>query len=947
MNANITRGLFCAFAALSIVAVTAPSARARVEAEALVGRPFGVGRIAISGEAVDMTQVRIAAADGRALYPAIGTGAVGRLIGQILGDPASRPAGSVNIFFLFRGDDPLEITVNLPREMKFTVRPTAGNPRQFDRLQTAWWREYSSVARQVRDASDRPPLLEDYLTTMLARRLNLAPPLLDRLRQENESSPLTTQSLELLLSMERLRSETMKATLRGETDFGQPLDAAIPAAPEWNPLPLPAADAAAVEVPIEPIAMRVPHECFYVRFGRFSNYLWMNKLTEEFGGDISSMVTMRSYIAPINQRVQRQLALEQSALGELLGDQVIADVAIIGLDTFTREGAAIGILFQARNAVLGNDLRNQQRRALAREKGNGATLETVQIGGRDVSFLSTPDNRVRSFYVSDGPFHLVTTSRAMVERFLAVGSGEGSLGNSAEFRYARQTMPLDRQDTIFVYFSAAFFEGLLTPQYQIELTRRMKSVTDIELLSLARLAAVGEGVSSDSFDELIAAGLLPPGFGRRPDGSGPVLADGQIIDSRRGARGAFLPIPDVELTAATEAEATRAAALSEAFAREWRQMDPLMIGIRRTALDNQRERIVIDGELAPLDESKYGWVLSMLGPPSREMVTPAAGDIVSMQMSARGGLLAPSVPSHYLFLGIQDMAPLGDLQPTGLLKTLQIIRTTPGYVGGWPKPGFLDLLPFNLGGSVPDENGFSRLPFGVWRRQGAGFSVLSFDPQMLASVTPQLRVVEAETEAQIRLHIGDLSEAKFKPWVQGLYYMRALDASAGNIRLLAALHQQLGVPLADCRTVAEDLLDAELHCPLGGEFKLVEEVGFAPVWQSTAWSGRSLAEIPADFEAPLLKWFRGVDAHLIKADGRIIARAEFDVQREPPQGGGFELPLFNLFGSGQKAVKPKEPLPPAEELPPPPLPPVPMIEFPREPAGDLEIPPPPPRPRAR
>jgi hypothetical protein len=178
--------------------------------------------------------------------------------------------------------------------------------------------------------------------------------------------------------------------------------------------------------------------------------------------------------------------------------------------------------------------------------------------------------------------------------------------------------------------------------------------------------------------------------------------------------------------------------------------------------------------------------------------------------------------------------------------------------------------------------------------------------------------------------------------VQGLYYTRALEASAGNARLLAALHQQLGVPLADCRAVAEDLLDAGLHCPLGGEFKLVEEMGFPPVWQSTAWSGRSLAEIPTDFEAPLLKWFRGVDAHLIKADGRIIARGELDVQREPLQRGGFELPLFNLFGSGQKAVKPKEPLPPAEELPPPPLPPVPMIEFPREPTGDLEIPPPPP-----
>jgi hypothetical protein len=459
----------------------------------------------------------------------------------------------------------------------------------------------------------------------------------------------------------------------------------------------------------------------------------------------------------------------------------------------------------------------------------------------------------------------------------------------------------------------------------------MKAVTDMELLQLARLAAAGEGVRSETVEDLVEAGLLPRGFGRRPDGSGPVMTDTSSFDSRRGARGFFTPIPDVKISGVTAAEAARVSRLGEAFATQWRRMDPLVVGIRRTALDDNRERIVIDGELAPLDESKYGWILSMLGPPTREMVTPARGDIVSMQISARGGILSPAVPPHYLFLGIQDMAPLGELQPTGLLKTLQMIRTTPGYIGSWPKAGFLDMLPFNLGGSEPDPDGFSRLPFGVWRRQGGGFSVLAFDPQLLADVTPQLRVVEAETPAQIRLHVGDLSQAKFRPWVNGLYYSRALEASAGNVRLLHAMNQQLGVPLADCRQAAENLLDAELVCPLGGKYELVEDIGRGEgrrvsegglSWQSSAWAGRRLGQVPDDFEAPLIKWFRGVDAHLIKDGERIVARAELDVQRDAAAAGPkFELPLFDLFGGGQRALKPKPPKPGAEELPPP-LPPV-------------------------
>ena len=926
--------------ALAVVAASllASPAHARIEGEALAGRPFGVGRITVTGAdaAIDMNRVLIADREGRVCYPAVGTGVFGRLIGQVLGDPADRPAANTTIYFLFLGERPLDITVYTPQAVRVPLEPERGAGRQFDRqferMITIWWRQYSAAARNVRAAGDRPPSLEDYLLTMLARRLGLVPPLLDRLGGEPRPA-LTSQSLELLLSMERLRSETMRDTMQGRGDFGQPADQPLPPAARWAPLPL-AREARPAE--IEPLAMRVPHECFYVRFGRFSNYLWLNRLVEEYGGDIGSMVTLRSYVAPMSQRTQRQLALEQSALSELLGDRVIADVAIIGRDTFSHEGAAIGILFQAKNEVLASDLANQRKRALAREKDHGITEQKLQIGGREVSLLSTPDNRVRSFYAVDEPYHLVTTSRAIAERFLAVSAdGRGSLGQSAEFQSARRTMPLDREDTIFVYFSAAFFEGLLSPQYQVELERRMKAVTDMELLQLARLAAVAEGIPAQSTADLAAAGFLPRGFGRRPDGSGPVLTDNSQFDSRRGARGFFTPIPDVKIDGVTRAEADRVARLAEAYATTWRRMDPLMVGIRRTALDDNRERIVIDGELSPLDETKYGWILSMLGPPTREMITPAEGDIVSMQMSARGGLLSPNIPPHYLFLGVQDMAPLGQMQPTGLLKTFQMIRTLPGYLGSWPKAGYLEMLPLDLGGGVPDENGFSRLPLGLWRRQGAGFSVLAFDPQLLANVTPQLRVVEAATPAQIRLHVGDLSQAKFRPWVNGLYYSRALEASAGNVRLLNALNQQLKVPMDECRAVAEDLLDGGLICPLGGEYELVQVEGGSEAWRSTAWAGRQIGQVPETFEAPLLKWFRGIDAHVIKEGDSLVTRAELDVDREPREERKFELPLFNLFGNGQKALEPKEPQPPVEELPPPPLPPV-----TRPPQA--EIPPPPP-----
>lgn len=899
-------------------------AQAKVEVEALAGTPFGVGRITLSGldAPLDLTRLFLKEKNGRAHYPAIHSGVLGRLIGEVLGDPTQRPLANVTVWFLFRGEQPLELTLYTPQPIALTATPRFETPRRFQRELQQWWRQYNAFWRQQHLEDNHPPLVSVYLTAMLARRLGLEQPLAQRQEvREARSLRTTTQSLELLLGLESLRLATLRRTMLGDGDFQASANLPLPPDTAFRSPSLPA-EVPAVE--IEPLAMRVPVEWFYVRFGRFSNYLWLNYLMQEYGGDISSMVTLRSYLMPLNQRVQEQLGLEQSALAEVLGERVIADVALVGRDTFTREGAAIGILFQARsNSLLRNDLMAQRQRALRRFASRGATSQTLQIAGREVSFVATPDNRLRSFYVSDGDFHLVTTSRAMVERFLAVDQGRGSLGRSAEFRSARRALPLVRNDTVLVYFSSAFFEGLFSPQYQVELQRRMKSITDLELVQLARWAARGEGRPDRTLSELVAGGYLPPGFGRRPDGSGPVLTDGELLDSRRGARGTFLPIPDVKLEGITAQEAQRLAALQAQLAEEWRRMDPLLIGIQRTALNDQGlERIVIDGNLAPLDESKYGWVLSILGPPTRQMITPAPGDVVSVQAAVRGGVILPRIPPHHLFLGIQDVPPLTALPTSGLLQTLNLLRSTPGYLGSWPTAGFLDLLPFNLGGSVPDPDGFSQLPFGVWRRQGHGFSVVSFDPELLARVTPHLRVVESEVPAQLRVHVADLSRSKIRPWIVHVYYQRGLAASAGNARFLMQLAQQLQIPLEEAKAAAQQLLDAELHCPLGGQYQLVAEPGGLAVWQSTAWAKRDGGQPPEDFEAPLLKWFRGLDAHLTRDGDQITTRIELDMQRQPT-APKFDLPLldFNkLFGGGQKALKPKAPI--EAEQSPPPLPPV-------------------------
>ena len=355
---------------------------------------------------------------------------------------------------------------------------------------------------------------------------------------------------------------------------------------------------------------------------------------------------------------------------------------MIGMDTFTREGAAVGAVFEAKNKLLEVDLSRQRHEALLTEQEHGATKTNVKIGDRDVSFLSTPDNRLRSFYLVDGNYHLVTNSHHIVERFLAVRDGTGSLGASQEFRHARSSIPTSRDDTIFVYFSSAFFENLLSPAYLIELNRRLHAATDLELVMLARLAAPTKDCRAKHWTNWSAAGFLPSGFGKRADGSGPIVAQSALLDSLRGVRGYFLPVPDVRIEGISPDEQTRYAAQSAYYAENWKQMDPLLVAIKRFALDDAgRERVTIDALISPLEETKYGWYLALLGEPTRFHISPPAGSLASAEATLRGGLIFPGIPAHTLFLGVQDKDTLQAPQRLEGPRMLEMVRTLPAYLG--------------------------------------------------------------------------------------------------------------------------------------------------------------------------------------------------------------------------------------------------------------------------
>ena len=201
-------------------------AQVRIDAEAVTGGRFGVGRIKavlpeqMLPEPLGAEGLRLNEKNCRALYPAVHApevgavvkeilaeqsplfrrqpllGQIGGLVGSLLDQPPT-----VTIYFLFRGDAPLELTLEGRSAHAIAVTPRS-DPAAHRRFLEAWWRQYTAPPGLLETKPDYPPLVENYLTATLARRLSL------KLPEEKQTQPWRQeleQELGLMLGTESVR----------------------------------------------------------------------------------------------------------------------------------------------------------------------------------------------------------------------------------------------------------------------------------------------------------------------------------------------------------------------------------------------------------------------------------------------------------------------------------------------------------------------------------------------------------------------------------------------------------------------------------------------------------------------------------------------------------------------------------------------------------------------
>ncbi len=911
--------------------------------EGYSGKPFGVGRITLSlpeaalPEPLGAEGLRISDTQGRVLYPAARVPLVGNLLRDVVGQTPLLSGGPVReevggllrellkepppttIYFLFRGEGPLEVTIEGRQQFRTTLVPRDDSMRH-ERLLDAWWREYSGGVRLLELGAEQSKTLspvENFLQSTLARRLDLRLP---ERQQTEDPREMLKQEIGLLTGSQSVRLAMAQNRLLMLHEWSLPAEEPLPVPQVPAPLELPPVPE---EVEIEPIALRVPPECFYVRFASFANFIWLQDRLQTFGS-LGDLVAVRGVDYSLSRRIEGQLVLRQTELSRVMGDAIVADVALIGTDTFFYEGAAFGLLFHARNnTILAAEIARQRQEQI--DTGRAEEQE-IEIAGRPVRYLSSPDGRIRSYYVADGDYHLVTTSRHLARRFLEVGAGAESLGSLAEFGHARSRWPLERHDTVWIYLSDAFFQNLTGPRYRVEMIRRLQAAVDVEIVQLAILAARAEGKPAETIERLIAGSLLPPDFGPRCDGSRAVLRDGRVFDSLRGRRGAFIPVPDVPVEGLSTAELAQYQRFERFYREQWGRMDPTTIALSRHAQAGGREQIVVDMQLSPFAARHFELLSRIAGPPQMTQLATIQGDLARFELV---------MPGQRVFGGLRDRAPGAQAETAGPMRGA-LEKAPAAYLGTTSEEGLLgllDLLGVRVGVAGPWQDELAGALQPVLRRSGE-FTVFSPDASVLDEVVPQLRLEEGPTPAQLRVNVADLSRARAAPLLGVLGTALAQETSLGNLRLLNALEQQMRVAPEDCRREAETILDGRLRCPLGGEYvyrrpseQAQSEAGAsgdtpalaaapdaassapsagetpqaaangASVHDSGSWTSTVLEgpptmqlgslslHVPPGYQPPPLSWFRGLDLHARMTERVLEAHAEVLMQLPPQRAG--------------------------------------------------------------
>jgi serine/threonine protein kinase len=526
--------------------------------EAVAGQPFGVGFLSVQfgPDGVRWRSdepLRLSGRGDTVFYPAYTP-----LASRVNAPPHTLQ--SLDIHFLFRGREPLELTLEVGRNHVLRTKlPVADSAASHASRMDQWWTRYVRPScGQAALTSSPPAAVHTYLVRMLAHRLGrrvtpadaayLLGPCDGYLRAygdllHSKADDDTIFRLgDLLPRRESIERNWQYEAWDSPNEF-RPYEQAAPL-PQAAPQPGQAAAAGAADAGWDELAKYVPRECYYARFANPEDAALYVLRLQQVAGNLPLIGAAEGLEADIGLRLLRQLGLDSLTAGRgLMTMDLISDLAIIGTDAYFLDGAAIGVLVKAKDSELSGALL-QLLREVQTVGAPDVEAKPEPIAGQAVSYLRTNDGSVRSFYATRGDVHLISNSRYIVRRFLEAGGRGRTLADDPRFQEASGRFR-GRRASLLLYVSEDFWRQLLGAPSVIETWRRYRARAELDLVRWARRTAAAEAIPHKEIKDLIDARLLPESVVQRPDKSLPQMDGGALRDSLRGLPGTFVPIVDV------------------------------------------------------------------------------------------------------------------------------------------------------------------------------------------------------------------------------------------------------------------------------------------------------------------------------------------------------------------------------------------------------------------
>ncbi len=321
---------------------------------------------------------------------------------------------------------------------------------------------------------------------------------------------------------------------------------------------------------LDPLAAAVPadqHALFFQSFAAMTNLL---DEVRENGLAIYQGFAPSSQDSQLPQRYQKQLGLDLTQLGRLLGPQLIRSIAITGSDPYLRMGTDVAVVYQPVNSeALLAGLKTQI--ALQAQSDEHARLTEGKLAEVPFTLWKTPTRSVCSYLAQVGDNVVVTNSAAQLQRLIdAARKKTPTLDSLPEYLFFRDRYPLGQADDRgFLFVSDATIRRWCSPRWRIADSRRV------------RAAAVMMDVQARHLDEMIEEHTAPT-----PATAPANSAVGELHFTRRGIDSAvyntlefMTPIAELPMEKVSAREADAYRQWRDGYQRNWRwAFDP--IGLR-------------------------------------------------------------------------------------------------------------------------------------------------------------------------------------------------------------------------------------------------------------------------------------------------------------------------------------------------------------------------------